>query len=169
MDGKSYGMFTPEHVSPHIHDLLKNFIKPVPSLTDLIGDKGIEKLNILSLTGEERIEIEEKISKTGDVAFASSFPVIKGKNGNLEMTEANATKGFAVKGLADALDIGKENIMCFGDGENDCSMLSFADYSFAMANGTDLVKSTAKYLTDTNDNCGVAKAVEEYVLNKSGE
>jgi hydroxymethylpyrimidine pyrophosphatase-like HAD family hydrolase len=38
-----------------------------------------------------------------------------------------------------------------------------------MANGTDLVKSTAKYVTDTNDNGGVAKAVEKYVLNKSGE
>lgn len=169
MDDKSYSMFTPEHVSPHIHDLLKDFIKPVPSLSDFIGDEGIEKLNILSLTGEERIEIEEKVCKTGAVAFASSFPVIKGKNGNLEMTGVNATKGFAVKGIADALGIGKENIMCFGDGENDCSMLSFADFSFAMANGTDLVKSTAKYVTDTNDNGGVAKAVEKYVLNKSGE
>ena len=169
MDDKSYSMFTPEHVSPHIHDLLKNFIKPVPSLSDFIGNEGIEKLNILSLTGEERIEIEEKVSKTGDVAFASSFPVIKGKNGNLEMTGVNATKGFAVKGLADALNIGKESIMCFGDGENDCSMLEFAEYSFAMANGTDLVKNTAKYITDTNDNGGVANAVEKFVLNKSGE
>ena len=87
----------------------------------------------------------------------------------LEMTNANATKGFAVKGIADALGIDKENIMCFGDGENDCSMLEFAEYSFAMANGTDLVKSTAKYVTDTNDNAGVAKAVEKYVFNKSGE
>ena len=71
MDDKSYSMFTPEHVSPHIHDLLKDFIKPVPSLSDFIGDEGIEKLNILSLTGEERIEIEEKVCKTGAVAFAS--------------------------------------------------------------------------------------------------
>lgn len=169
MNEKSYGMFDTEHVSPHIHDLLKDFIKPVPSLSEFIGNEGIEKLNILSLTGEERIEIEEKVRKTGDVAFASSFPVIKGKNGNLEMTGVNATKGFAVKGLADALEISKENIMCFGDGENDCSMLEFAEYSFAMANGTELVKNTAKYVTDTNDNGGVAKAVAKYVLNKSGE
>ncbi|MBR2953993.1 MAG: HAD family phosphatase [Clostridia bacterium] len=169
MNEKSYGMFDTEHVSPHIHDLLKDFIKPVPSLSEFIGNEGIEKLNILSLTGEERIEIEEKVRKTGDVAFASSFPITKGKNGNLEMTGVNATKGFAVKGLADALEIGKENIMCFGDGENDCSMLEFAEYSFAMANGTELVKNTAKYVTDTNDNGGVAKAVAKYVLNKSGE
>ena len=48
-------------------------------------------------------------------------------------------------------------------------MLTFADFSFAMANSTDLVKSTAKYMTDTNDNGGVAKAVQKYVLNNSGE
>ncbi len=169
MNEKSYSMFDTDHVSPHIHDLLKDFIKPQPDLAKFIGHEGIEKLNILCLTAEERIEIEEKINKVGDVAFTSSFPIVKGVNGNLEMTDTNATKGFAVKGLAESLGIGKENIMCFGDGENDCSMLSFADYSFAMANGTELVKSTAKYVTDTNDNGGVAKAIEKYVLTNSGE
>ena len=100
------------------------------------------------------------------MAFASSFPIVKGVNGNLEMTDKNATKGFAVKGLCDALGLSSENVMCFGDGENDCSMLEFADYSFAMANGTDLVKSTAKFITDTNDNAGVAKAIKKYVFGE---
>lgn len=166
MNNKRYAMFDGEHVPPHIHDLLKDFIKPVESLETLIDGQGIEKLNILSLTGEERLEIEEKINKTCDVAFASSFPIIKGKNGNLEMTHKDATKGFAIKGLCNALGIDNSNVMCFGDGENDCSMLEFADYSFAMANGTDLVKSTAKYVTDTNDNGGVAKAINKYVFGE---
>lgn len=166
MNDESYAMFDAEHVSPHIHALLKDFIKPVQSLETLIDGQGIEKLNILSLTGEERLEIEEKVGKVCDVAFASSFPIVKGVNGNLEMTDKNATKGFAVKGLADALGISKENVMCFGDGENDCSMLDFADYSFAMSNGTDLVKSTAKFTTDTNDNFGVAKAINKYVFGE---
>lgn len=166
MNEESYSMFDAEHVPPHIHALLKDFIKPVSSLETLIEGQGIEKLNILSLSGEERLEIEEKVCKSCDVAFASSFPIVKGANGNLEMTDENATKGFAIKGLADALNISKENIMCFGDGENDCSMLDFADYSFAMANGNDLAKSTAKFLTDTNDNAGVAKAINKYVFGE---
>ena len=166
MNNESYSMFDAEHVPPHIHALLKDFIKPVSDLKTLIDGQGIEKLNILSLSGEERIALEEKINKTCNVAFASSFPIVKGANGNLEMTDINATKGFAVKGLADALNIGKENIMCFGDGENDCSMLSFADYSFAMANGNEIAKSTAKFVTDTNDNCGVANAIKKYVFGE---
>ena len=161
MNSQSYSMFSPENVAPHIYNLLKDFIKEVPSLEALLDGKGMEKLNILSLSGEQRLEIEGKIS---GVAFASSFPVRKGMNSNLEMTDKNATKGFAVKGLCDALSITSENVMCFGDGENDCSMLEFADYSFAMANGNDLAKATAKYITDTNDNFGVAKAINKYVF-----
>lgn len=166
MNSQSYAMFDEEHVAPHIFKLLSNFIKEVPSLESLLDGKGIEKLNILSLTSEQRLELEEKIAKTGDVAFASSFPMSAGANGNLEMTDINATKGFAIKELASALGIGKENVMCFGDGENDCSMLSFADYSFAMANGSDYAKSTAKYMADTNDNGGVAKAISQYVFGE---
>lgn len=166
MNSKSYTMFDEKHIAPHIFNLLKNFIKEVPSLEVLLNGKGMEKLNILSLTSEQRTELEEKIAKTGEVAFASSFPQSAGRNGNLEMTDMNATKGFAIKGLCDALNISKENVMCFGDGENDCPMLSFADYSFAMANGTDLVKSTAKFITDTNDNGGVAKAIKKYVFGE---
>lgn len=166
MNDGSYAMFDTEHVPPHIHALLKDFIKPVSSLETLIDGQGIEKLNILSLSGEERVKIEEKVSKTGSVAFASSFPIVKGANGNLEMTDIDATKGFAVKGLAKAIGIESENIMCFGDGENDCSMLEYANYSFAMANGNDLAKNTAKFVTDTNDNFGVAKAINKYVFGE---
>ena len=155
MNPESYSQFDENHVSPHIYKLLRR--KAL---------KTQEKLNIFTLTAEERVELEEKISRLCDVAFASSFPVTTGKNGNLEMTDANATKGFAVKGIADSLGIGKESIMCFGDGENDCSMLTFADYSFAMENGTDLVKSTAKFQTDTCDNGGVAKAIKKYVFGE---
>lgn len=166
MNNESYSMFDAEHVPPHIHALLKDFIKPVSDLQSFIDGQGIEKLNILSLTSEERMELEEKINKTCNVAFASSFPIIKGANGNLEMTDTNATKGFAVKGLCDALNIDGSNVMCFGDGENDCSMLSFADYSFAMGNASDYAKNTAKFSTDTNDNAGVAKAIKKYVFGE---
>jgi Cof subfamily protein (haloacid dehalogenase superfamily) len=163
MNEESYKGFTPENVAPHIYKLLSNFIKEVPDLQALIGSNGIEKLNILTLTPDQRIEIENKIS---DVAFASSFPVTAGKNGNLEMTDINATKGFAVKGLADSLGITQNEIMCFGDGENDCSMLQFADFSFAMENGNEYAKKSAKFVTDTNDNGGVAKAIKQYVFGE---
>ncbi len=166
MNSQSYKLFNPQNISPHIHALLKDFIKEVPSNRCLIGEFGIEKLNILSLSAEERTEIENKVSQLGDFSFASSFPMIKGRNGNLEMTHKNANKGFAVKSIADSMGISADEVMCFGDGENDCPMLKYAGYSFAMENGSDYAKSTAKYVADTNDNGGVAKAIKQYVFGE---
>ena len=166
MNSESYALFDKDHVAPHIYKLLVNFIKEVPSLEGLLDGKGMEKLNILSLSGEQRLEIEEKISEKCSVAFASSFPIRPGMNSNLEMTDKNATKGCAIKNIAEKLNITQSEIMCFGDGENDCSMLHFADYSFAMASGSEYAKTAAKFITDTNDNSGVAKAINKYVFGE---
>ena len=54
--------------------------------------------------------------------------------------------------------------MCFGDGENDTQMLEYADYSFAMANGSDFAKISAKFITGVNSEGGVGEAIEKYVL-----
>ena len=166
MGKESYALFDEDHVAPHIYKLLVNFIKEAPSLEALLDGKGMEKLNILALSGEQRLEIEEKIGEKCSVAFASSFPIRAGMKSNLEMTDKSATKGCAIKNIAEKLNITQSEIMCFGDGENDCSMLHFADYSFAMASGSEYAKTAAKFVTDTNDNAGVAKAIKKYVFGE---
>ncbi|MGV2686932.1 HAD hydrolase family protein, partial [Clostridium perfringens] len=67
---------------------------------------------------------------------------------------------------ADSLHIPSEEIMCIGDSENDISMLKFAGLGVAMGNGLQLVKDIADFVTDTNDNDGVAKAIEKFVLGQ---
>ncbi len=166
MNSESYKMFTPENVAPHIYTLLKNFIKEVPDLAILLNGKGMEKLNILSLSAKQRKEIEERVSLFGDFSFASSFPMDECRDGNLEITHKNSNKGYAVKSLAETLGLTSENVMTFGDGENDCTMLKFADYSFAMANGGDYAKNSAKFITDSNDDCGVARAIKKYIFGE---
>ncbi len=166
MNTKSYASFSPESVGEHTYQLLSMFMKPIENLNDFIGDKGVEKINILSLTSNERDEIEKKISTFGKIFFTSSFPKTLSQNGNLEMTNIDANKGYAVKCLAEKLGLDSSNVMCFGDGENDCSMLSYADYSFAMAGASDYAKNTAKFITDTNDNAGVAKSINKYVFGE---
>lgn len=166
MNSKSYSRFNTDNVAPHIFALLKNFIKEVPDLSALLGGKGMEKLNILTLSAKQRIEIEEKLSRFGKFSFASSFPKDECRDGNLEITHANSNKGYAVKSLTESLGLGSENVMCFGDGENDCTMLEFADYSFAMANGSNYAKKSAKFVADSNDNGGVAKAIQKYVFGE---
>ena len=45
-------------------------------------------------------------------------------------------------------------------------MLEYANYGVAMENASKLARNAAKYITDTNENDGVAKAIRKYALNK---
>ena len=59
--------------------------------------------------------------------------------------------------------IDQEEIIAFGDGENDMEMLQFAGIGVAMGNATDELKAQADYVTDTNENDGVAKAIRHFM------
>ena len=54
--------------------------------------------------------------------------------------------------------------MTFGNGNNDVSMLSLTPWSFAVANATASAKEAAAHETLSNNEDGVARAVEKYVL-----
>lgn len=51
------------------------------------------------------------------------------------------------------------DVMAIGDNLNDISMLEKAGYAVAMENGAPEVKEMADYITDTNENSGVGKAI----------
>ena len=84
-----------------------------------------------------------------------------------EMLPFGTNKAAALKELAEKLGIERKEIMTIGDGNNDVEMLEFAGIGVAMGNGTESAKKAANYVTDTNENHGVAKAIEKYILSKN--
>lgn len=62
------------------------------------------------------------------------------------------------------LGIPKEDIMAIGDSENDIEMLKEAGLGIAMGNALDEVIAVADDVTAPNDEDGVAKAIEKYLL-----
>lgn len=96
--------------------------------------------------------------------FGDKLHVVSSGTDNIEIMIGTTSKGNAVAHLADILNINAEEVMCIGDSENDISMLKFAGIGVAMGNGLQMVKDIADYITDTNDNDGVSKAVEKFVL-----
>jgi hydroxymethylpyrimidine pyrophosphatase-like HAD family hydrolase len=54
--------------------------------------------------------------------------------------------------------------MTLGDYDNDMPMIKAAGLGVAMGNALEKVKAAADYVTDTNDNDGVGKAIEKFVL-----
>ena len=75
------------------------------------------------------------------------------------------SKWNAIVKLADMIGVRQEEIMAVGDSNNDYEMLLNAGYSVAMGNACDRVKEISSAVTDTNENDGVAKAIEN-ILNQ---
>ena len=73
-------------------------------------------------------------------------------------------KCTGVEELAAMHGISMENVMTLGDYDNDMPMIKAAGLGVAMGNALEKVKAAADYVTDTNDNDGVGKAIEKFVL-----
>ena len=123
-----------------------------------IGAKDIEKITIYSADIEVLNDIRKHYENSNEVSVASSHPA------NLELTKKGVTKATALSELCNRLGITAENVMAFGDSGNDCDMLDFAKWSFAMANASEECKASAKYETRSNAESGVAYAVTKYAL-----
>lgn len=108
---------------------------------------------------ERVMSAKEEIKNTMDVSIFSS------SSNNFEVMAPEISKGYAVKILSKYYGISREEIICIGDNENDTSMIEYAGLGIAMGNATEELKQIASYITDTNENDGVAKAVEKFVLN----
>ena len=89
-------------------------------------------------------------------------------NDNIEITDINAQKGIILEKVTKKMGIDKKDVMILGDSFNDYSMFEIFEESVAMENAISEIKKIAKYITDTNENHGVAKAIYN-VLNDSME
>jgi hydroxymethylpyrimidine pyrophosphatase-like HAD family hydrolase len=82
----------------------------------------------------------------------------------VEINNDRANKGAAIRALAQHLGCGAEQVMAFGDGLNDLTMIQAAGMGVVMANGMDELKACADYITDDCDHDGVAAAIEKFCL-----
>ena len=92
------------------------------------------------------------------------YTVVRSTPFFLEFLNKEVNKGVGVELLAKHLGIKREEVMTFGDAGNDLHMIEYAGLGVAMANAFDEVKEAANYITDTNENDGVAKAIEKFIL-----
>ena len=94
----------------------------------------------------------------------TQFTVVQSAPYFLEFLNPNSNKGTGVKALANYLGITADKVICIGDAGNDSHMIKYAGLGVAMGNATDDVKEIADHITVSNDEHGVAKVIEEFVL-----
>jgi Cof subfamily protein (haloacid dehalogenase superfamily) len=104
-------------------------------------------------------EIRDELKEIDDIELASS------SRHNIEITRKGVSKGRAVEVLGSYYNIKREEIVAIGDSENDLTMIEYAGLGIAMGNAIDVVKVKADYITDTNNNDGVVKAINKFIVN----
>lgn len=123
--------------------------------SDLAKSVNFRPSKILTAGDEEYLkdhwkEIAEPFKETLDSVFTSPF--------YYEFTAKDTNKGSAIE----ALDYEKDEIAAIGDAQNDLPMFRAAGTKIAMGNSVDVVKEAADFVTDTNENDGIAKWIETY-------
>ena len=104
----------------------------------------------------------ELLSGNDNISVTSS-----GAN-NVEIMDKKATKGEALKIVADIHDINLRNAIAIGDNLNDQAMLDIVEYSIAMKNGNKELQKTSKFITEkTNSEAGVADSVMKLLKEKN--
>ncbi len=125
---------------------------------------GLEKIHMVfeetSWRDEKLKELQEAFPQL-DVSCATTF--------NMEINSALAGKGNGLLALGKILGISREEIMACGDAENDWDMLKKAGFSVVMENGNEATRKLADFVTRSNEEEGVAWALEQFVLTPQYE
>lgn len=109
-------------------------------------------------------EVIERIKKQIPATLKDSLYVVQSEPYFIEIMNKAASKGNALKGLAESLHLTAYQVMAIGDNDNDLTMIKYAGTGVAMGNGMDDVKNAAQFVTKTNKEDGVAYAIQKYVL-----
>ena len=110
-------------------------------------------------TQEEKNVANEELKET-----VENVEVTGALSNNIEVNANGIHKGNALLRLGELLGIERKEIMAFGDGKNDRKMLETVGIGVAMANSVPEVLEAADMVTVSNDDDGVAKVIEQYVL-----
>lgn len=153
---------TPESLKEMFPDIIKSYAKKllysldfkyIKDLNTIIGTDEIIKVVIVDNDYDFVVKTREALNKIPDIdAFLSARDCI-------DIEYKNVSKGQGLKHYAELINIAQEDIVAIGDNENDISMIQYAGFGVAMENGEEKLKEIADYITCTNNEAGVSKAL----------
>lgn len=152
------------HKNPNMWEYMRRTRIPVEDIQELLEreNRGVDKVQALFADMDERQRAWEELAKERDLELVGSLKY------NIEINAAGVNKGTGLVNLGRKLGIRREEIMACGDGDNDTVMLREVGFGVAMGNAEEQVKEAADYITLTNEEEGVAEAIERFVL-RGGE
>lgn len=121
--------------------------------------KDLKIYKLVAVVDETQLEkidkVKEVLRKQETISFSSSFP------NNCEITSSEAQKGKAIRRYENLRNLTFNEVYSFGDGGNDITQFEVSTRSFAMENAPEEIKKRASDITKSNNDDGVAYAIEE--------
>lgn len=133
----------------------------VDNLIDILDKNNKLPLKIITIDNPEEILMllkEFKDEYKGKLMVNTSKPIF------LEFSHLEASKGQALKFLADKNNLKMEEVIAIGDSYNDIDMLDLAGLGVAMENADPFIKNRAGYITKTNNDHGVWEVFQKFIL-----
>lgn len=162
-----YFAYSGQHIvtpfdSEYRQRLIDLYHEPTPVIGEPEADRAVHKIVVIdpeddeTMQGEVRATLEEICE--GKAHITQAVPNF------VEVLPAGTSKGAGLRWLLDELDIPPEQVLAIGDGENDVEMLQLAGIGVAMGNAHPRVKEVADVVVGSNEQSGVAEAIERFVL-----
>uniref|UniRef100_A0A7S3VSK7 Uncharacterized protein n=1 Tax=Dunaliella tertiolecta TaxID=3047 RepID=A0A7S3VSK7_DUNTE len=149
-------------------DSLKFYKEPdveaVGHLSKSVGKVAMQKLIFMGPQQEIdalRPVVEERLQ--GRASTTTAVPCM------LEVLPLGASKGTGVLWLLKHMNVDPSTVMALGDGENDVEMLEAVGLGIAMGNAGKKARAVSADVMSTNDEDGVAQAIDKYVLSPRGK
>lgn len=120
----------------------------------------VSKIHFALHDAAHRDTLKEALIDIPEVSITSSY------FRNIEVTHPEATKGNGLRYLMDLLNYKQEEVIAFGDNDNDITMIEVAGIGVAVENATERLKKVANQVTMHHDDDAVAKTLQAIVLKK---
>ena len=161
MESKNLDMLESYVRFPEMIKMVKATRQVIPNCREWIerAEDGVEKFNMYFVDLNLQARVKQNLKER--------FPYLKATNSlvnNVELNHMDADKGVGLRALCEYLNVPIEKAMAFGDGDNDSAMLLAAGCGVAMGNAEECVKECADMIALTNEEDGLARIIEEYIL-----
>lgn len=132
-------------------------LEVIPCRNDLVFSN-VNKMLLLE-TDPVKVEVIQK-----HLDMLGSLNVVASQKGFMDINRKGNNKGLAVKRLVEHYGFEDHEVVVFGDQDNDVEMLEMFPHSVCMENGSKRAKDAAFFITDSNDNDGVANWIYQNVF-----
>lgn len=107
-----------------------------------------------------------RLTEQVKVKFGGEATIVQSQTYYLDVTALAANKGDGITALAEAIGAPLDRTIAIGDQANDLAMFERAGRAIAMGNATEAVKAEAADVTTSNDQDGVAHAIDHFILGR---